>query len=99
MKIVWTKEALERLAEIEEFIAQDSADRAEKFINYLIDRGETLVNNPRIGRLVPEISNPDIREIIARNYRVVYRIKEDEIEILTVFEGHRLIRFDELEID
>jgi len=99
MKIVWTKEALERLAEIEEFIAQDSADRAEKFINYLIDRGETLVSNHRIGRLVPEISNPDIREIIARNYRVVYRIKEEEIEILTVFEGHRLIRFDELEID
>lgn len=99
MKVKWTKEALERLAEIEEFIAHDSAERAEKFINYLIDRGESLSRNPKIGRIVPEILNPSIREIIAKNYRLVYRIRKEEIEILTVFEGHRLIRFDELEIE
>jgi toxin ParE1/3/4 len=41
---------------------------------------------------VPEISNPDIRELIYRRYRIVYRFKGDVLEILTVFEGHRLLR-------
>jgi len=55
MKVIWTKEALERLTEIEEFIAQDSPQQAEKFINFLIERGESILQNPKIGRVVPEI--------------------------------------------
>lgn len=99
MKVIWTKEALERLTEIEEFIAQDSPQRAEKFINFLIERGESISQNPKIGCVVPEISNPSIRELITKKYRIVYRIKKGKIEILTVFEGHRLLRIDEIEID
>ena len=52
-----------------------------------------------IGRMVPEISNPEIRETIIRKYRIVYRIHEEEIEILTVFEGHKLLRTEELETE
>ena len=64
MTVVWAKEALEKLSEIEKFIGRDS----------------------------PEISNPDIREIIVKKYRIIYRIRKQSVEILTVFEGHRLIR-------
>ena len=99
MTVIWTREALEKLSEIEKFIGTDSAKRAETFINYLIERGESILQNPQIGRTVPEISNPDIREIIVKKYRIVYRIKKEKIEILTVFEGHRLLRIDELKID
>ncbi len=52
-----------------------------------------------MGRIVPEISNPEIRELIVEKYRIVYRVQEADIEILTVFEGHKLLRIDELEID
>ena len=99
MTVIWTREALEKLSEIEEFIGTDSPERAEIFINYLIERGESIAQNPKIGRTVPEILNPDIREIIVKKYRIVYRIKKETIEILTVFEGHRLLRIDELKID
>ncbi len=99
MKVIWTKEALERLTEIEEFIAQNSPQQAEKFINFLIERGESILQNPKIGRVGPEISNPCIRELITKKYRMVYRVKKGKIEILTVFEGHRLFRIDEIEID
>jgi plasmid stabilization system protein ParE len=71
----------------------------ESFVNYLIDKGESIALNPRIGRMVPEISNPEIRELIVKKYRIVYRVQEEEIVILTVFEGHKLLRFDELEFD
>ena len=71
MKLVLTKEALDRLEEIEIFISQDSPQRGEEFVNYLISRAESVLQNPKMGRIVPEISNPDIREIIAKKYRIV----------------------------
>ena len=51
-----------------------------------------------MGRVVPEIGNPDIRELIFKKYRIVYRLNANCIEILTVFEGHRLLRIDEVDL-
>ena len=99
MKLTWTKEALERLIEIEKYIALDNPKNAEKFISYLIERGESIPQNPNIGRVVPEFSNPDIRELIARKYRIVYRVRKKIIEILTVFEGHKLLDVNEIGCD
>jgi plasmid stabilization system protein ParE len=47
---------------------------------------------PRAGRMAPEVSRPDIREVLVRNYRIVYLVGKNEITILTVYEGHRLLR-------
>ena len=98
MKIKWTHEALVRLIEIEDFISQDSPERAEKFVNQIIEQAESLSDKPLRGRTVPEISNPDIRELIYRKYRIVYRINGNNLDILTVFEGHRFLRIDEIEV-
>jgi plasmid stabilization system protein ParE len=96
MNVTWSKEAGENLVEIEEFIARDSLERAIRFVDLLIDHTEAiLADNPKSGRTVPEIGNPDIRELIYRGYRIVYRFNGDRIEILTVFEGHRLLRLNE----
>lgn len=99
MKVIWTEESLEKISAIEDFIGTDSPERAETFVDYLIMKGESISENPKIGRIVPEISNPDIRELIAKKYRIVYKSSKQKVEILTVFEGHRLLRIDELEID
>jgi addiction module RelE/StbE family toxin len=96
MKVRWTHEALLRLFEIEDFISQDSPDRARIFIDQIIEHAESLSDNPLSGRTVPEISNPDIRELIFKKYRIVYRIAGNRLDILTVFEGHRLLRSDEI---
>ncbi len=96
MTVVWTQEALNRLYEIKEFISQDNPRRAAKFVDYLIQRGESISQNPRIGRVVPEISNSSVREIIAKKYRIVYRIQKNEIQILTAFEGHKRLSLEEL---
>ncbi len=99
MKLIWTREALEKLAEIEDFISRDSQENAEKFVDYLIEQADLISGNPKIGRMVPDISNPALREIIVKNYRIVYRLKEEYIEVLTVFQGQRLLRVDELNFD
>jgi len=96
MSVTWSQEAGENLLDIEDFIARDSVERAVQFVDALIDHTEAiLTDNPRSGRAVPEIGNPDIRELIYRGYRVVYRLNGDRIDILTVFEGHRLLRLNE----
>ncbi len=97
MKLLWTRESLDRLLEIESYIAKDSAERAAKFVDSIIAHAEDLLSaEPRIGRMVPEISNPDIRELLYKKYRIVYRITGNHVEILTVFEGHRLLRPDDI---
>jgi toxin ParE1/3/4 len=46
--------------------------------------------------MVPELQRPDIREVFLRTYRIVYRIRANAIDVLTVFEGHRLFEADDL---
>lgn len=96
MNVTWSQVAGDNLVDIEEFIARDSPERAVRFVDALIDHAELiLADNPRSGRTVPEIGYPDIRELIYREYRIVYRLNGDRIEILTVFEGHRQLRLNE----
>ena len=97
MKIIWTHEALVQLTEIEDHISKDSPERAARFIDQLIEHAEeALSDKPLVGRTVLEIANPDVRELIFKKYRIVYRLNENSIEILTVFEGHRLLPIDEI---
>jgi len=97
MKILWTREALQKLTEVEDFIAKDNAERAAKFIDAIVAHAESVLpGEPRIGRMVPEIANPDIRELLFKKYRIVYRGNKNNVEMLTVFEGHRLLRSDEI---
>jgi len=100
MKVIWTQESILQLIEIEDFISNDSPKRAAEFVDEIIDHAQaTLPDTPSIGRMVPEINNVNIRELIFKKYRIVYRVNKNNIEILTVFEGHRLLRLDEIKND
>jgi toxin ParE1/3/4 len=92
MKIRWAHEALDQLIEIEDYISKDSPVRAIQFVNQLIEHAESISDKPRMGRVVPELANPDIRELIFKKYRTVYRLEKNYIEVLTVFEGYRMLR-------
>ena len=74
----WTDEALRYIAEIYKYIAEDSPKNAESFLNSLMDSVETQLSlSVDIGRVTPELQNPDKREIIYRKYRVLYTISDD----------------------
>jgi plasmid stabilization system protein ParE len=84
MKLSWTEQAWERLLEIERFVARDDPRAAARLVDKLIDRGDALAEHPERGRRLPGI---------------VYRLRPEAVEVLTVFEGHRLLRPDELTTD
>jgi len=94
MKIIWTREALKNLIEIENYISEDNPQNAIKFTDSLINKCDYLIENPNMGRIVPELPESNIRELIHKNYRIVYRQIDEEIQILTVFESHRLPPLD-----
>src|SRR3990172_856956 len=96
MKLLWTKEALLLLKEIEEYISRDNPRIAAEFVDKLVSVAETLADNPEKGRIVPELSIEHIRELLYKNYRIVYLIKKNSLEILTVFEGHQLLKQEEI---
>jgi len=96
MKLVWTQQAFDRLVEIEDFVGLDDPHAAVALIDGFIDRAMVLENFPRIGRQLPEAPGSDLRELIEGKYRIVYRVSGDLIEVLTVFEGHRLLRPEEI---
>jgi len=75
IKIVWSEEALKDIEEIISFISKDSELYAVNFSSKIISAVETLKVLPEIGRIVPEYGDPKIREIIYRNYRIVYQIE------------------------
>jgi plasmid stabilization system protein ParE len=76
---------------IYEYIASDSAIYAKRVIDRIIQRSNQISSFPYSGRKTPELNQSDIREIIEGSYRIIYRIKIDTIEILTVLHGARLL--------
>lgn len=90
MKVHWSDVAESDINSIYDYIARDVPYYAELFINKLIEATDTLETHPRIGRCVPEAEDRDsIRELIVQRYRIVYRIDNESIYILTVIHGSR----------
>ncbi len=85
MRVHWTNTALEHLLSIYAHIAQESPVYADRTVDRLTRRSEQVGQFPRSGRMVPEYQVPDIREVIERPYRIIYRIKPDQIDVLAVF--------------
>ena len=79
------------LADIVRYIAQHNSDAAARLGFELITRAESLTNFPEIGRIVPEFRQPDLREIICRSYRIIYRLKrqDNQIQIVRFWHGAR----------
>ena len=90
MKLFWTNTAKQNLREIRRYIAADNPTAATRWIKRLKGRTRNALHAPFSGRMVPEFSRDDIRELIEGNYRIVYQVFEDRLVVLTVFEGHRL---------
>ncbi len=96
MKIIWSPLAVERTSEIAEYIAVDSPSAAVTWIEKVFGKVDPLKLSPQSGRIVPEIMRNEIREIIFGNYRIIYRIDEAQISILTIRHGKQILPIEEI---
>ncbi|MDW7680138.1 MAG: type II toxin-antitoxin system RelE/ParE family toxin [bacterium] len=90
-RVVWSPEASDDLESIAEYIAKDSDAYARAVVTKILHVTRNIKKFPFIGRVVPEISNDNIRERFVYSYRVVYKIKEDTIIIVAIIHGKRLL--------
>lgn len=90
VQINWTKQAKNDLKNIAEYIALDSVFYAKRTIFLLQQRTSILKTNAHAGRIVPELMDNVFRELIEGNFRIVYKIvNENRIDILTVHHSAR----------
>jgi len=97
LPVIWTHRAKAGLFGIGDYIACRNPPAATRLVAEILDQALVLNTLPRSGRIVPELGNESIRELIHGNYRIVYRIDDDALRILTVFEGHRVFGMRSLE--
>jgi addiction module RelE/StbE family toxin len=96
MKIIWSPLAIDRITEIAGYISEDSPRSAEKWIDSIFKKVSRLKKYPESGRIVPELDISKIREIIYGNYRIIYRIKQEFIVVLTVRHGRQILPEEEI---
>lgn len=91
--IHWSETALEHLADIARHIGHTSPLYAERMVDRLLARTESLRDFPELGRAVPEAGEPTIRELIEHPYRLMYLVQPSRIDVLAVIHGRREIEW------
>lgn len=91
MKVHWTNTALNQLQSIHDYIARNSPYYAKRMVDRITRRSIQISQFPLSGRKVPEYDMGQIREVLEANYRIIYYIKSDGIDVLAVFHGSQSI--------
>lgn len=96
MKIIWSPLSVERLADISGYIADNNHEASIKWVESVFQIIEQLEQYPESGRVVSEINKSNIRELIFRDYRIIYKIHQEEIYILTIRHFKQILPHDDV---
>ena len=91
MKVSWTHKGMQRLKQLHDYISYDQPGNALNYVDKITRRVELLAMQPRSGKVVEKYQRDDIREIYEGDYRIIYRILVERIDILTVRHSSRLL--------
>jgi toxin ParE1/3/4 len=91
MKVHWTRNAVNHLVNIYEYISLNSPTYAKRMVDRITRRSMQIADHPLSGRKVPEYQNEYIREMIEKPYRIIYRVKQDQIDVVAVIHGAQLL--------
>jgi toxin ParE1/3/4 len=91
--VLWTPGARDDLQGVYDYTARDSLHYAGVVVDRIIEAMGRIQDYPESGRVVPELQRLDVREVIWRSYRIVYRLTSDHAQahVLTVFRSERLV--------
>ena len=89
-KTAWSVQAIDDLSGIEDYLSASSKKHAELIVDAILQAVELLDQFPELGKVVPEMGLPHLRELIIKKYRVVYYLTfQDEVEIVTLRHSSR----------
>jgi len=96
LRVISSPLAVERAYEEARYIARDKPGAALIWLEGLFDSTDRLAEFPQSGRIVPEIGVPEYRELIYKSHRVIYRVQDKSLAILTIRRSRRLLDLSEL---
>lgn len=97
--VAWRPQALKDLEEIETYYKRVAPDYAEFFVEQVFEKADQLERFPRMGRMVPEIEDEAIRELIYRDYRIIHIVDPDEEEVAVLTVIHSARQFGSIDFD
>ena len=81
----------------EEFHRPYSAGFADTFVERVFEKVFLLESHPLMGRVIPELNQPDLRELLYRQYRIMYQVlAPDALAILVVHHGAKPVSLESL---
>ena len=87
--VVWAESARAALDDVVTYIAQDSREAAVRVLVAALDAASSLDQHAERGRIVPELNQPDLRELFVFDYRLLYRVRSDEVVVVAYLHGAR----------
>jgi len=90
-RVSWSPTALDDVDAIAEYINRDSPAYTRAVVNKIRDTARKLKDFPSIGRIVAELDDDSIRECFVYSYRLIYRIQNNDVLIVAVVHGRRLL--------
>ena len=87
--VKWSKPAKLDLKQIHDYIARDSKFYAKKISLEIVEKSEKLNLFPDVGRIVPEMGDPRIRELLIYSYRLIYEVFPEKVEVLALIHSKR----------
>lgn len=100
MKIYVSNTAYSDLEGIKKYYEDEGVPHIGKqFVSAIIEHVHILVDNPDIGRVVPEFDQERIRELIHSPFRVVYLREENSIHVIRVWRSERMLTLPNHEHD
>jgi plasmid stabilization system protein ParE len=94
MRVHWTARAEARLDAIHAYIAQDNPAAASRVTARVLRRSRQIATFPNSGRRVPDYTRDDVRELIEGNYRIIYRLLTDRVDVVAVMHCAQLLPAD-----
>ena len=90
-RVALSPSARRDLQDVVRYISLDSPERGVAFGQFLLGSVKRLAEFPELGRIVPEFDEPSIREIVVRNYRVIYLLNEEDcrVDVVRFWHGAR----------
>jgi toxin ParE1/3/4 len=90
-RLIWSPRAAQDLEDICEFIGRGSEHYARVFARQVVSLVESIPKLPSAGSIVPEYGQRDLRERLFHNYRIIYRVRGEDVEIVSICHGARLL--------
>jgi len=91
-QVVWAIRARRALDDALIYIAKDSPQNASQIAERVIERADSLATFSERGRVVPEVNDPTLRELLVDPFRLMYEVHEGEVRIVAFLHQRQLFK-------